>query len=78
MDEPTNYLDLASIDALQNILSEYAGTVLFVSHDRAFVDAVADRLLIVENKQITEFTGNWQAWEERRHKATSAEKEAVN
>lgn len=76
LDEPTNYLDLTSLEALQNILSEYAGTVLFVSHDRAFVDAVADRLLILENKQIMEFTGNWQAWEESRQKVAAAEKEA--
>lgn len=76
LDEPTNYLDLTSIEALQNILGEYAGTVLFVSHDRAFVDAVADRLLIVENKQITEFTGNWQTWEESRQRVAAIEEKA--
>ncbi len=75
LDEPTNYLDLTSLAALQNILSEYAGTVLFVSHDRAFVDAVADRLLILENKQITEFTGKLHVWEERRQKVAAAEEE---
>lgn len=73
LDEPTNYLDLTSLEALQKILGEYAGTVLFVSHDRAFVDAVADRLLILENQQITEFEGNWQAWEESRQKAAGVE-----
>lgn len=76
LDEPTNYLDMTSLEALQNILGEYAGTVLFVSHDRAFVDAVANRLLILENKQITEYSGNWQAWEESRQKAAAAEEEA--
>lgn len=57
LDEPTNYLDMASIEALQGILREYEGTVLFVSHDKAFVNAVADRLLIISNKRITEFEG---------------------
>ncbi len=57
MDEPTNYLDMQSIEALEDVLREYEGTVLFVSHDREFVNAVADRLLIVENRQIVEFEG---------------------
>lgn len=58
LDEPTNYLDMSSIEALENILSCYEGTVLFVSHDRAFVNRVADRLLLIENQSISEFDGN--------------------
>jgi len=54
IDEPTNYLDIASIEALQNMLCDYEGTVLFVSHDRAFVNAVADRLLVIEKKNLVE------------------------
>ncbi|HEY5587301.1 MAG TPA: ABC-F family ATP-binding cassette domain-containing protein [Ruminiclostridium sp.] len=65
LDEPTNYLDIASIEALQNILCEYEGTVLFVSHDKAFVNAVAQRLLVVKNKKILEFDGNLKAFEAR-------------
>ncbi|HPD00720.1 MAG TPA: ATP-binding cassette domain-containing protein, partial [Acetivibrio sp.] len=57
MDEPTNYLDMQSIEALEDVLLEYEGTVLFVSHDRGFVNKVADRLLIVENREIIEFEG---------------------
>ncbi|MBO4751035.1 MAG: ABC-F family ATP-binding cassette domain-containing protein [Lachnospiraceae bacterium] len=53
MDEPTNYLDIASIEALENLLSEYEGTVLFTSHDKAFVDHVAtDRYLIERGKTV--------------------------
>ena len=53
MDEPTNYLDIASIEALENLLSEYEGTVLFTSHDKAFVDHVAtDRYLIEHGKTV--------------------------
>jgi macrolide transport system ATP-binding/permease protein len=58
LDEPTNYLDMSSIEALENMLSCYEGTVLFVSHDRAFVNKVADRLLLIENQSIFEFDGN--------------------
>lgn len=58
LDEPTNYLDMSSIEALENMLSCYEGTVLFVSHDRAFVNKVADRLLLIENQSISEFDGN--------------------
>lgn len=54
MDEPTNYLDMQSIEALENVLKEYEGTVLFVSHDKAFVNAVADRLLVLRNHSIEE------------------------
>jgi len=57
LDEPTNYLDMKSIEALESVLREYEGTVLFVSHDSAFVNAVADRLLIIENQSICEFDG---------------------
>ena len=67
MDEPTNYLDMQSIEALENVLKEYEGTVLFVSHDRAFVNAVADRLLIVKDHGIEEFDGKLAEYEARRN-----------
>jgi len=58
LDEPTNYLDLPSIEAVQQILSDYPGVLLFISHDQSFVDAVANRLLLIENKHIRAFDGN--------------------
>ncbi|MCX8131599.1 MAG: ABC-F type ribosomal protection protein [Clostridia bacterium] len=64
LDEPTNYLDITSIRALQNVLCDYDGTVLFVSHDKSFVDAIANRLLILRNNQIHEFEGNLKKYEE--------------
>ncbi len=63
LDEPTNYLDMASIKVLQQMLLEYEGTVVFVSHDRAFINAVADNLLIIEDKQVKTFRGNIAAYE---------------
>ena len=52
LDEPTNYLDIPSIEAIQVLLSEYEGTMLFTSHDRAFVRAIATDALIIREKQI--------------------------
>lgn len=66
LDEPTNYLDLGSIEALEEMVRDYEGTVLFVSHDRAFVNAVSSRLFIVENRQITDVPGNLEPYEARR------------
>ncbi len=54
LDEPTNYLDIPSIETIQELLSEYEGTMLFVSHEHAFVKAVANRALVIRNKQIFE------------------------
>ncbi len=54
LDEPTNYLDISSIEVLQEMVCEYEGTVLFVSHDRAFCDGAATCRLIIENGKILE------------------------
>ena len=57
LDEPTNFLDMKSIEALENVLKDYEGTVLFVSHDKTFVNSVAQRLLILKELAVTEFDG---------------------
>jgi ATP-binding cassette subfamily F protein 3 len=59
LDEPTNHLDLESRDALEAALEAFPGTVLLVSHDRALLDAVADRLLAVEDRAIASYPGGW-------------------
>ncbi|NLV36085.1 MAG: ABC-F family ATP-binding cassette domain-containing protein [Clostridiaceae bacterium] len=64
MDEPTNYLDMKSIEALENVLKEYEGTVLFVSHDRSFVNGIAERLLVIKDKGIEAFDGGLEEYEE--------------
>lgn len=63
LDEPTNYLDLPSIEAMQTLLQEYPGILLFVSHDREFVNAVANRLLMLREKRILSFDGNLSDYE---------------
>nr|PZN08509.1 MAG: ABC-F type ribosomal protection protein [Caldicoprobacter oshimai] len=59
LDEPTNYLDVFSMDALQSLLMEYKGTVLLVSHDRWLVDRVADRIIVIENCKAKVFNGTY-------------------
>jgi len=62
MDEPTNYLDLYAMDALEELLAGYEGTLLLVTHDRALCDAVADTLLWVEGGNVERFTGGYSAY----------------
>src|SRR4029077_16644520 len=59
LDEPTNHLDLESREALEGALDAFPGTVLIVSHDRAVLDAVAGRLLAIEDKRIVSYPGGW-------------------
>jgi ATP-binding cassette subfamily F protein 3 len=59
LDEPTNHLDLESREALEEALDAFPGTVLLVSHDRALLDAVAHRLLAIEDLALRSFDGGW-------------------
>jgi ATP-binding cassette, subfamily F, member 3 len=74
LDEPTNHLDLESREALEAALEAFPGTVLLVSHDRALVDAVAERTLAVEEQTLRSYDGGWaeytRAREERRAAAS--------
>lgn len=61
MDEPTNDLDIETLELLEELLAQYQGTLLLVSHDRAFVDNVVTSTLVFSgNGQITEFVGGYQ------------------
>ncbi|MCR5796813.1 MAG: ABC-F family ATP-binding cassette domain-containing protein [Eubacterium sp.] len=59
LDEPTNHLDIDSKEILENVLKEYEGTLLFVSHDRYFVDKVATRILDLTENRILNYDGNY-------------------
>ena len=59
LDEPTNHLDIASKEALENALSEYDGTMLMISHDRYFINKLADRIYAVENGTVKVYNGNY-------------------
>jgi ATP-binding cassette, subfamily F, member 3 len=66
LDEPTNHLDLESREALEAALDAFPGTVLLVSHDRALLDAVAHRLLAIEDRTLQSFDGGWAEYQRRR------------
>ena len=62
LDEPTNHLDIASREALENTLRQFAGTIMCVSHDRYFLDRVVQRMLILQPPRMVSFDGNYSAW----------------
>jgi len=73
MDEPTNHLDLFSKDVLLDALRSFEGTVIFVSHDRYFVNALATRVVEVENGSLENFYGNYEYYLEKKEGAFSSE-----
>ena len=66
LDEPTNHLDLPAREALEDALKQFDGTLLFVSHDRRFIEALADKILLIENGELKEFKGSYTAFLEAR------------
>ncbi len=66
LDEPTNHLDIASLEVLEGELERFPGTVVFVSHDRYFLDRLADRLVEVRDGELHRHEGGYTAWRERR------------
>jgi ATP-binding cassette subfamily F protein 3 len=73
LDEPTNHLDLESREALEAALEAFPGTVLLVSHDRALLDAVAQRTLAIENRALRSYEGGWAELIRRREERERAE-----
>ena len=59
MDEPTNHMDMESIESLNMALDKYEGTLFFVSHDREFVSSLANRILEIKDGKITDFRGSY-------------------
>jgi ATP-binding cassette subfamily F protein 3 len=72
LDEPTNHLDLESREALEAALMAFPGTVLLVSHDRALLDAVAQRTLAIEDGSLTSYEGGWAELIRRREEREKA------
>jgi ATP-binding cassette, subfamily F, member 3 len=66
LDEPTNHLDVENIEALEDALEEYEGSVLLVSHDRAFLREVATRVWSFDGTHVRDFDGPFVEWEENR------------
>lgn len=66
LDEPTNHLDMESKEILENALNAYAGTVLYVSHDRYFINKTAHRILDLRDRQFVNYLGNYEYYLEKR------------
>ena len=77
LDEPTNHLDIAAREALESVLQEFAGSILFVSHDRYFVDALADKLWLVEDGGVRQFEGGYSEYEAHLTSEEAARKRAA-
>lgn len=78
LDEPTNYLDILSMEAVERALSYYEGNVLFVSHDRRLINSVATDLLVIRNGKIEMFKGNYDAYLKSFSKKTEFEDGSEN
>lgn len=74
LDEPTNFLDMPAIEALQQMVEDYEGTVLFVSHDRTFLEECATRILRIEDRKLISFDGNLTEWEKKQMESKSEKK----
>ena len=66
LDEPTNHLDIQSREWIEEAVEEYEGNLLFVSHDRYFIDRFASRIWMLEDGHITDFRGNYQEYQAAR------------
>lgn len=77
MDEPTNHIDITTREVLESALSEFQGTILFISHDRYFINEIAKKVLYVEDKNITEYLGNYDDYHNTKEKQLSLSKGKV-
>ena len=64
LDEPTNHIDITTREILEDILSEYKGTILFVSHDRCFINKIATKVISIENNKLVEYIGNYDDYKD--------------
>lgn len=72
LDEPTNHLDIVSKEILENALNHYTGTVLYVSHDRYFINRTATRILDLTNQTLVNYIGNYDYYLEKKEELTAA------
>lgn len=72
LDEPTNHLDEDAISWLETFLKNYRGAVIFVTHDRYFLNTVANRILEIHRQQVTEYSGNYEAYVAQKAKNEAA------
>jgi ATPase subunit of ABC transporter with duplicated ATPase domains len=66
LDEPTNHLDIEFKEVFEEVLNEYEGTLLFISHDRYFINSVAQRILEIDNQKIYDYEGNYEYYKAKK------------
>lgn len=66
LDEPTNHIDISTREILEDALNEYEGTILFVSHDRYFINKVATKIVAIQNNKLIEYPGNYDYYEQKK------------
>ncbi len=75
LDEPTNHLDIDSIETLEDTFEAYEGTILFVSHDRYFINKLCSRVVALENRKLVSYAGNYEYYREKKQQAKQEIKE---
>lgn len=78
LDEPTNHSDITSKEILESAINGYTGTVLYVSHDRYFINKTASRILELENQAFTNYLGNYDYYLEKKQELTTSASETAN
>jgi ATP-binding cassette subfamily F protein uup len=73
LDEPTNHLDFTSIKWLESLLREFRGSILFITHDRSFLDNVATRIIELDRGKLLSFLGNFTTYQERKRELLANE-----
>ncbi|SFK97036.1 ATP-binding cassette domain-containing protein [Rhodanobacter glycinis] len=76
LDEPTNHLDIEAIGWLENFLKQFGGSILFVTHDRSFLQALATRIVEIDRGQLTDWPGDYANYLRRREERLHAESQA--
>ena len=76
LDEPTNHLDMDSREVLEDALTDFGGTIITVSHDRYFINRIANRIIEMQPDGVTEYIGNYDDYIERKNRPIAVEAEA--
>ena len=76
LDEPTNHLDMDSPEVLEDALTDFGGTIITVSHDRYFINRIANRIIEMQPDGVTEYIGNYDDYIERKNRPVAVEVEA--